>query len=581
MTNLKERVALNSILASGGLTLGKAVVGVMTGSLAILSEAAHSLIDVAATVMTYFAVRWADMPADQDHQYGHGKIENVAALAETALLFILSGVVMWESAQRLLGDHPHAVEATAIAFAVIIASIVVDFYRARVLTRVAVETASPALEADALHFSSDMWSSAAVLLGLVGLRLGYAWADSAAAMVVALFVCFAGWQLGRRTIDALTDTAPSGVAERISAIARGVGNVASVERVRTRQVGGTVVGEIDVAASRTLPLDRIEALKGDIGAAVRTVLPNAEIGVNVTARALDDETVMERVMVIARSLGVAVHHVTIHAIPAGLAISLDLEVAGRLSLGAAHDIADGLEAAIRKDIATVAEVETHIEPLHSEGTGRDAAAEEVAAIERTLAELATMTGAVRNVHDVRVRETDDGRVVNFHCDVDAARTVSDVTRARRRTGAWRSPAVSRRQAGGRPCRAASIGAPACRTLARPVKGRRSPRLRPDCGEPGTNSHAGVRLAAVPYPPKFEATAMGKTSLRSKIGRRSRFARSPSRSERPAPHRAPLQALFGRQCTFELNATGVMARTSRLATMSAVAAANFLKWSVAR
>src|SRR5450432_2712072 len=221
MTNEKERVALGSIAASAALTLGKAVVGVTTGSLAILSEAAHSLIDLAATVMTYFAVRMADKPADRDHQYGHGKIENVSALAETALLFILSGVVMWESAQRLLGDHPHAVEATAVAFAVIVASIAVDFQRARVLNRVAVETASPALEADALHFSSDMWSSAAVLLGLVGLRLGYAWADSAAAMVVALFVCFAGWQLGRRTIDALTDTAPSGVAERISAIARG------------------------------------------------------------------------------------------------------------------------------------------------------------------------------------------------------------------------------------------------------------------------------------------------------------------------------------------------------------------------
>jgi cation diffusion facilitator family transporter len=426
MTNVKQRVALGSILASGGLTLGKAVVGVLTGSLAILSEAAHSLIDLAATVMTYFAVRWADMPADQEHQYGHGKIENVAALAETAMLFILSGVVMWESAQRLLGDHPHAVEATAAAFAVIIVSIAVDFYRARVLTRVAADTASPALEADALHFSSDMWSSAAVLLGLVGLRLGYPWADSAAAMVVAVFVCFAGWQLGRRTIDALTDAAPSGVAEQISTIARGVGNVASVERVRTRQVGGTVVGEIDVGASRTLPLDRIEALKDDIGTALRTALPNAEIGVNVTARALDDETVMERVMVIARSLGLAVHHVTIHTIPTGLAISLDLEVDGRLSLGTAHDIADRLESAIRKDIDTVAEVETHIEPLHTEGSGRDAAAGDVTAIERALAELAMATGAVRNVHEVRVRETDDGRVVNFHCDVDPARTVSDV-----------------------------------------------------------------------------------------------------------------------------------------------------------
>jgi cation diffusion facilitator family transporter len=427
MTSEKERVALGSIVASGGLTLGKAVVGVATGSLAILSEAAHSLIDLAATVMTYFAVRWADKPADQDHQYGHGKIENIAALAETALLFILSGVVMWESAQRLIGDHPHAVEATAVAFGVIVASIGVDFWRSRVLTRVANDTSSPALEADALHFSSDMWSSAAVLIGLVGVRLGYLWADSAAAMVVALFVCLAGWRLGRRTIDALTDTAPTGVADRISAIARKVGNVASVERVRTRKVGGTVFGEIDVGASRTLPLDRIEVLKEDIGTAVRSALPNAEIGVNVMPRALDNETVMERVMVIARNSGLAVHHVTVHAIPTGLTISLDLEVDGGLSLGAAHEIADGLEAAIRKEIGPGVEVETHIEPLQMEGSaGRDAAPSDVAAVARALADLAAATGSVRNVHEVRVRDTDDGRIVNFHCNVDPARTVSEV-----------------------------------------------------------------------------------------------------------------------------------------------------------
>ena len=205
-----------------------------------------------------------------------------------------------------------------------------------------------------------------------------------------------------------------------------VGNVASVERVRTRLVGGTVVGEIDVAASRTLPLDRIELLKEDIGAAVRSALPKAEIGVNVMPRALDDETVMERVMVIARNRGLAVHHVTINAIPAGLIISLDLEVDGRLPFGTAHDIADGLEAAIRQEIPEVVEVETHIEPLQSEGAGRDAAAADLAAIARALAELAAATGALRNVHDVRVRDTDHGQIVNFHCDVDPARTVGDV-----------------------------------------------------------------------------------------------------------------------------------------------------------
>src|SRR5258708_37318155 len=199
----KQRVALTSIAASAGLTAAKAAIGFATGSLAILSEAAHSLIDLAATVMTYFAVRIADQPADKEHHYGHGKIESLSALAETALLFALSGVVIWAAGSRLLGPEGHPVEATLAAFAVIAISIVVDFLRSRVLYRAAAEHASEALEADALHFSSDMWSSAAVLIGLAGLKLGYGWADSAPALVVALFVCLAGWRLARRTIDTL------------------------------------------------------------------------------------------------------------------------------------------------------------------------------------------------------------------------------------------------------------------------------------------------------------------------------------------------------------------------------------------
>ncbi len=425
--NQKEQVALGSIGASAALTIGKAIVGLSTGSLAILSEAAHSLIDLAATLMTYFAVRIADKPADAEHHYGHGKVESVSALVETALLFVLSGVVLWEAGQRLLGGHGHAVEATATAFAIILASIAIDFMRARVLSRVAASTSSQALEADALHFSSDMWSSAAVLVGLGGVRYGHDWADSAAAIVVALFVCLAGWRLGRRTIATLTDTAPEGVAERISAVARRVRNVVSIERVRTRQVGAKVFGEIEVGASRTLPLDRVEALRSEIEAAVKATLPEAEISVGVIPRALDDETVMERVMVIARNRGVAVHHVTVHAVGDKLAISLDLEVDGELSFAAAHDIADGLESAIRDEFGSGVEVETHIEPLQMTGlAGRDAPAGHVAAVESALAELAAASGMLRDVHDVRVRETADGEIVNFHCDVDPARTVATV-----------------------------------------------------------------------------------------------------------------------------------------------------------
>ena len=312
--NEKERVALGSIAASAGLTVAKAIVGVLTGSLAILSEAAHSLIDLAATVLTYIAVRVSGKPADAEHQYGHGKVESVTALAETALLLLLAAVVIYEAAQRLFGERVHAVEATAAAFAIIAASIAVDFFRARTLNRVAQKTSSQALEADALHFSSDMWSSIAVLIGLGGVALGYSRADAAAALVVAIFIGIAGVRLGRRTIDTLTDAAPAGVSERVAAIARRVPGIVTVERVRARPAGPALFVDLAVGVNRTLPLDRVTAIKERLMQAVRAGLPEAEVTITTEPRALDDETVRERVMLIARNRGLAVHHVAVQAL---------------------------------------------------------------------------------------------------------------------------------------------------------------------------------------------------------------------------------------------------------------------------
>jgi cation diffusion facilitator family transporter len=427
MQDLKQRVALTSIAASGGLTLAKGMVGLATGSLAILSEAAHSLLDLAATIMTYFAVRVSGRPADAEHHYGHGKVESVTALAETALLFLLSGIVIWEAAHRLMGGEAQAVEATTWAFGVIIVSIVVDFFRARVLYRVAKETASEALEADALHFGSDMWSSAAVLVGLVAVLIGFPWADSVAAIIVALFICVAGWRLGRRTIETLTDTAPAGAGDRIRTIAMRIPGVVAIDRVRVRPAGHTLFVDLDVAVSRTLPLDRVAAIKDRVMAAIRNEFPTAETTVNSEPRALDDETVLERVMVIARNRALAVHHVTVHAIAGRLSVSLDLEVDGNLAFSRAHEIADGLEQAVRDELGLEVEVETHIEPLQTRGLfGRDAANERIRAVHNELAAIAEKLGSVRDVHDVRVRETPDGEIVNFHALVDPALSVSAV-----------------------------------------------------------------------------------------------------------------------------------------------------------
>jgi cation diffusion facilitator family transporter len=425
--NEKERVALGSIAASAGLTVAKGAIGLLTGSLAILSEAGHSLIDLSATVLTYFAVRLSGKPADREHQYGHGKVESVTALAETALLFVLTAIVVWEAAQRLIGAQAHAVEATVAAFVVIAASIVVDFFRARTLNRVAKETSSEALEADALHFGSDMWSSVAVLVGLCGVALGYGWADAAAAIVVAVFICVAGWRLGRRTIDSLTDTAPEGVSERVTAIARQASGVVAVERVRARPAGAVLFVDLGVGVSRTLPLDRVSAIKERLAGAIRADLPNAEVTITTEPRALDDETVRERVMMIARNRGLAIHHVAVQTISGRLSVSADLEVDGTMPLATAHDIASRLEEGMREELGPDVEVETHIEPLPADILpGRDAGAARIAEVREALAVLAAAIAKLGEVHDVRVRETADGEIVNFHCQVDPALSVGAV-----------------------------------------------------------------------------------------------------------------------------------------------------------
>ena len=440
MQDVKERVALTSIAASGALTIAKAVVGLFSGSLALVSEAAHSALDFLATIMTWYAVRVSGKPADEEHHYGHGKVESVTALIATGLLFVLSAVVIWEALSRLLGHGGHAVEATIWAFIVIIGSIAIDFSRARLLYRTAKETTSHALEADALHFDSDMWSSCAVLAGLAGVALGYPWADSVAALIVAVVILIAGWRLGRRTIDTLTDTAPEGASALIAETAARIPGVVAVDRVRVRSVGPTLFADLLVSVSRTLPLDRVAAIKSEIAERISAELPEAEVNVVTEPRALNDETVLERVMVIARNRALAVHHVTVHSFGSRLSVSLDLEVDGSLSLAAAHDVADGLEAAVRAELGDTVEVETHIEPLQMRGlSGREASSERVVAVRDALNAIVANIDFVGQIHDVRVRETTNGEIVNFHCRVDQKlavqavhEKVDDVERALRR-----------------------------------------------------------------------------------------------------------------------------------------------------
>jgi cation diffusion facilitator family transporter len=411
---IKTNVAAISIFASAGMAAAKFAVGIAIGSLALISEALHSAVDVIATVITWLVVRVSDQPADAEHHYGHGKFESVSALFVIALLYVLAGGILVESWSRLSEGAPPPT-ISAVPFVVLVIDIAVNFWRARALHRTARETQSQALAADALHFASDVLGSLAVIIGLVLTGLGFAWGDSVAAIAVAVMISILGLRLGRSTIETLLDRAPEGASEKATAAIRAVPGVVDVERVRVRMVGPTYFIDAIAEVPRTYPIDRVEAIKKNAQVAVTETLGDADLTFTAVPVARDNESVRERIMVIARNSGLAVHHVTVHDLGEKLIVGIDLEVDGEMELKAAHDIAHGLERSIREDFGEDVEVDTHIEPLEPElPHGTDASPERVEIIKAALSRFAG-NGAIHDIHNVRVRDTDAGEIVNFHC----------------------------------------------------------------------------------------------------------------------------------------------------------------------
>ncbi len=422
----KQTVALYSLVASAVLAVSKLVAGLATGSLGILSEAIHSIIDFCATVVTWFAIRWSDQPPDEEHHYGHAKAESVAALIETGLLFLVTAWIIWEAASRLMTGATH-VEVTWWAVAIIAASVVIDYNRARALSRVAKKTSSEALEADALHFSSDMWSSLVVLLGLGAVWLGIPAADSVAALLVSLFVALAGWRLGRRTLNTLLDTAPEGATGAVRALVQDVDGVLSIETLRLRPAGATLFASIVVRVARTMPVDEMIQLKDNIVSRVKARFPNADVTVTANPVALDSESVFQKVMLIAARRNLAIHHLTVQQIDGNLAVSFDLEVDGGIALSQAHDTASGLENAIRRELGPSIEVESHIEPLPERLLeGEEAPLMERQAIEAGLTSFAREQQRLSGLHNIRVRRNDHGLFVHYHCRFAGDDPVEDV-----------------------------------------------------------------------------------------------------------------------------------------------------------
>jgi cation diffusion facilitator family transporter len=420
MREEKRRVARNSVFAAFGITALKAVVGITTGSLGILSEAAHSALDLVAAVITLLSVGVSDKPADADHLYGHGKVENFSAFIETGLLLLTCVWIIWEVVRRLFFHHVE-IQPTAAAFVVMAISMIVDAWRSRALKKIAAKYDSQALEADALHFSTDIYSSGVVLLGLalvvIGHRYSVPWlsnADPIAALFVAGVVIYVSWRLARKTIDALLDAAPPGVrAQIVDAVSR-LNGVLELDRVRIRRAGNRYFADLSVGLARNVTFQRAEQLAEEVTTAIRRVLPNADVVVHSVPRPAGSENIFDRIRAVATRNNLNVHDVSVQDLAGRLHVEQHLELDETLSLMQAHDVVTAIEAEIRHEVPEISSILTHIESEPSTIETGDEIRRD-ADLERRLSRIVAEFPEVLDMHEIAVKRVRDRIYVSCHC----------------------------------------------------------------------------------------------------------------------------------------------------------------------
>ncbi|MGZ5497758.1 MAG: cation diffusion facilitator family transporter [Candidatus Aminicenantales bacterium] len=423
----KKRAAVSSVIAALGLTGMKLVVGLLSGSLGILAEAAHSGLDLVAAVVTLVAVSVSDRPADESHPYGHGKVENFSALIETVLLFITCAWIIYEAVQRIFFRHVE-VDPSPWTFLVIIVAIAVDVSRSRMLMRAAKKHQSQALEADALHFSTDVWSSAVVLGGLALVWAGrhilpgesrlLDRADAVAALGVAFIVLFVSYRLGKRTIDVLLDSAPDGIKDKIVAAADEIEGVINPGQVRLRRSGARIFIDMTIEVDRNLSFERTHAIAESVEDRIQALVPGADVVIHTDPRETEREDMARRIRAIAERNQIPVHNISVHEDQGEIQVDLHLEVDDHLLLRQAHELASHIEQDLRADIPKIAQVNTHIESRGTGvGSGRDVTAEEGPVVERVKRITDDIIGR-ECCHSILARRQGGRLSVSLHCTFD-------------------------------------------------------------------------------------------------------------------------------------------------------------------
>ncbi len=431
----KKTAALWSIASALVLVSLKVFLSVSTASLGVLSEALHSGLDLLAACITYLSVRFSDRPADEKHPYGHGKLETFSAFVETALLLITALYIIWEALQRLFFRNVHLIPSLT-AILVLSCGLLIDVFRARALGKVARRYSSEALEADALHFSTDVWSTLVVIAGVSAVWIGDYWhapwlryADPIAALAVSGVIVWVGLRLGKRTLDGLLDAAPAGLQRRIMDAVNGMKGVLNTQRVRVRRSGNRHFVDVTIEVPRTSSFEQAHALSDAVERRIGEIIP-ADVMVHMEPRAPAGEHLFEAIRALAQKRGLAVHDLSAHQLEGQVFVELHLEVDEQLSLREAHRRATELEEEIRKLPGSQAQVYIHIEPLgHYIAPATEIGAEMKAlerAVESFINGLQPEYPEFVDCHEVRVRQVEHRILTSCHCAMNGNLPITQI-----------------------------------------------------------------------------------------------------------------------------------------------------------
>ncbi|MBT9332853.1 cation-efflux pump [Paracidobacterium acidisoli] len=416
----KRSAALVSVAAACVMTALKLFTGLLTGSLGMLSDGAHSALDLVGAALTLLSVRVSDRPADENHPYGHAKVENVSAFVET---FLMAASAVWISGEAVdrIFFHSVAIRYSVWPLLVLMLSITVDYWRSRHLRAVANRYKSEALEADAMHFASDIWSSVAVFVGLLAswtgslLHIGWLrYTDSVAAIAVSLMILVFSWRLAWRTVRALTDYIPAEVRHQVLDAVRHTDGVLAIDQARVRRSGSSYFADLTLSLSRQLTFQRTEELVRDATEAVQRVLPGADVVIHTVPRSTIAESIFDKVRAVASRNNVVMHDVSIQSFDDGLHVEQHIEVPENMPLRSAHDFVRSIEEEIRTELPQVSSVLTHIESEPATIENR-VKVEHDRRIERHLRAAAVHFPEIIDIHDIVIGRVGDHIQVSCHC----------------------------------------------------------------------------------------------------------------------------------------------------------------------